>query len=71
MQAILLVVIILLNTLVITITILDKALHTIPNIGITSLALADLLLAVTWFIIQLLVTTKGGEGEAKIKISKF
>eukprot|EP00092_Neocalanus_flemingeri_P028036 GFUD01030439.1.p1 GENE.GFUD01030439.1~~GFUD01030439.1.p1 ORF type:complete len:338 (-),score=96.64 GFUD01030439.1:203-1216(-) len=56
-QTILLVVIILTNTLVIIVTILDKELHTIPNIGITSLAVADLLLAVAWFVIQLLVFT--------------
>eukprot|EP00092_Neocalanus_flemingeri_P076523 GFUD01094936.1.p1 GENE.GFUD01094936.1~~GFUD01094936.1.p1 ORF type:complete len:342 (-),score=92.48 GFUD01094936.1:417-1313(-) len=37
------------------VTILDKELHTVPNIGISSLALADLLLAIAWFIIQLLV----------------
>eukprot|EP00090_Calanus_glacialis_P007402 TRINITY_DN15843_c0_g1_i10.p1 TRINITY_DN15843_c0_g1~~TRINITY_DN15843_c0_g1_i10.p1 ORF type:complete len:442 (-),score=115.12 TRINITY_DN15843_c0_g1_i10:64-1389(-) len=55
LQTILLVLIILANTLVISVTIYDKELHTIPNIGISSLALADLLLAVTWFIIQLLV----------------
>eukprot|EP00092_Neocalanus_flemingeri_P028037 GFUD01030440.1.p1 GENE.GFUD01030440.1~~GFUD01030440.1.p1 ORF type:complete len:342 (+),score=79.18 GFUD01030440.1:770-1795(+) len=54
-QTILLVVIILTNSLVIMVTILDKELHTVPNIGISSLALADLLLAIAWFIIQLLV----------------
>ena len=55
LQSILLVMIILANTLVISVTIYDKELHTIPNIGISSLALADLLLAVAWFVIQLLV----------------
>ena len=55
LQTILLIVIIIVNIVVITVTILDKELHTIPNIGITSLALADLLLAVAWFSIQLLV----------------
>ena len=55
LQTILLVLIILANTLVISVTIYDKELHTIPNIGISSLALADLLLAVAWFVIQLLV----------------
>ena len=55
LQTILLVLIILTNSLVIMVTILDKELHTIPNIGISSLALADLLLAVAWFVIQLLV----------------
>ena len=45
LQTILLVLIILANTLVISVTTFDRELHTIPNIGISSLALADLLLA--------------------------
>ena len=47
--------IIILNVLVITVTLVDKELHNIPNVGISSLALADLLLAIAWFIIQVLV----------------
>jgi len=54
-QTILLLGIIILNVLVITVTLVDKELHNIPNVGISSLALADLLLAIAWFIIQVLV----------------
>ena len=61
-QSVLLVLIIILNVTVITVTLVDKELHTITNIGISSLALADLLLGISWFYIQFLVRalkTKG------------
>ena len=47
--------IILANVTVVLVTSLDKELHTTTNLGITSLAVADLLLALSWFYIQVLV----------------
>ena len=54
-QTILLVVIVLCNVTVVVVTVSDKDLHSTTNIGITSLALADLLLGLAWFYIQVLV----------------
>ena len=47
--------ILLTNVMVVVVTALDKELHTATNIGITSLAVADLLLGLSWFYIQVLV----------------
>ena len=55
-QCLLLFLIIVTNVTVIVVTIIDKDLHSITNITITSLALADLLLGLSWFYIQFLVT---------------
>lgn len=59
LQTILLVLIILCNVLVVVATAAVSDLHTITNLGITSLALADLLLGVSWFYIQVLVFQHG------------
>ena len=55
LQTILLVLILLSNVMVVVVTAVDQDLHTATNIGITSLAVADLLLGVSWFYIQVLV----------------
>ena len=59
LQTFLLVLIILANVTVVLVTALDPDLHTATNIGITSLALADLLLGLSWFYIQVLVFQHG------------
>ena len=47
--------ILLTNVVVVVVTVVDKELQTATNIGITSLAVADLLLGLSWFYIQVLV----------------
>ena len=59
LQSILLVLIILTNVMVVVVTAVFQELHTPTNIGITSLAVADLLLGVSWFYIQVLVFQHG------------
>ena len=59
LQSLLLVFIILTNVMVVVVTAVFQELHTPTNIGITSLAMADLLLGVSWFYIQVLVFQHG------------